>query len=262
VQNVIVRVRGFHLPKAGSRPDEYEDAWGVSEDGTCLAVADGASDAFESGEWARLLVRAFLADQPPSGAALAGWLRQPTDAWKSFIHWDQLTYYQEAKARDGALATFLGVRYLPPPAGASWPWRWRAFAVGDACLFHVREDRLIAAFPLERSDAFSTTPALLSTNPQHQARSVTAVRALEGELLPGDTMFFATDAFAAWFLNRLERGIRPWHFLTDVVRGLETFDRLIDRVRFYEGIRNDDTTLVLAWLASPGAARPHQTQAP
>jgi len=71
-----LRVQTFSLPKRGYRPEEYEDAW--AHTATRLALADGASDAFESRLWAQALVQAFIHQPPEShSAALLDWLVTP-----------------------------------------------------------------------------------------------------------------------------------------------------------------------------------------
>ena len=57
----------------------------------------------------------------------------------------------------------------------------------------------------------------------------------------------ATDALAAWFLRQTEHDDRPWEQL----RGLtsEQFDDLVENLRKAGEMRNDDVTLVLAYVS-------------
>ena len=56
------------LPKAGNRPEENEDAFAASSAAALrFAIADGATEGWESGRWAAHLANAYV-DKPPSPA--------------------------------------------------------------------------------------------------------------------------------------------------------------------------------------------------
>jgi hypothetical protein len=120
---------------------------------------------------------------------------------------------------------------------------WRAVAVGDTCLFQVRDDALISSFPLTEAAAFGTTPPLLSTRPDYSRRSLEHLSTAAGEYRPGDLFLLATDALAAWFLHETEADGRPWRSLEEL--SLLRFARLVRRLRQEHALRNDDVTLLL-----------------
>ena len=242
-----LRVQTFSLPKQGYQPEEYEDAW--AHTATRLALADGASDAFESRLWAQALVQAFI-HQPPEShrAALLDWLATPIQVWKEGIHWQLLPWYAEEKARRGAFATLLGVTFAwsatdgARETDATAPWL--AMAVGDVCLFQIRAQEVIVHFPVQCAADFGTTPPLLSSRLDYNRRSLEALRTCTGECWPGDLFVLATDALAAWFLHQVEAGERPWQCLIDLTE--DTFAALVASLRQEGVMRNDDVTLVLA----------------
>jgi hypothetical protein len=240
-------VQTFSLPKQGYQPEEYEDAW--AHTAARLALADGASDAFESRLWAQALVQAFIHQSPElHRAALLDWLATPIQVWKEGIHWQQLPWYAEEKARRGAFATLLGVTFAWPAtdgtgeADATAPWA--ALAVGDVCLFQIRAEEVIVHFPVQRAVDFGTTPPLLSSRLDYNRRSLEALRTCTGESWPGDLFVLATDALAAWFLRQVEAGARPWQCLIGLTA--DTFAALVTSLRHEGVMRNDDVTLVLA----------------
>jgi hypothetical protein len=54
-----------------------------------------------------------------------------------------------------------------------------------------------------------------------------------------------TDALAAWFLARCEKGAVPWLELREVtLRKVPAFEEWISRLRNQREIKNDDCTLV------------------
>jgi hypothetical protein len=236
-----LRVRAFTCPKAGNRPEEYEDAWAYNARARRVALADGASDAFESCLWARALVQAFVR-RPPTlpDASLGDWLALPQQTWQAGIEWERLPWYAHEKAQRGAFATFLGLTFSNPIT------RWMAMAVGDACLFQIRRHAVVVHFPVQRAAEFGNTPPLLSTRDDYNRRSLQDLKMLQGESQGGDLFVLATDAIAAWLLQRMEVGKHPWQALERLTK--VTFRRLIDSLRQKNAIRNDDVTLVLIQL--------------
>ena len=229
-------------------------------------MADGATDSAFTGRWARSLVRAFANSSPahPWGArgALEPWLEPLQGAWHEGIEWDCLPWYCLEKAREGAFSSLLGLAFVDggflcqPVTAERLPTtglRWHALAVGDSCLFHVRDDTLLATFPLNCAAQFSNRPLLLSSNAVKNRRVWEKVWSTKGYGHPGDTFFLATDALAQWFLSQHEVGVKPWGTLGDL-KAEAGFALCIGQLRQQRLIRNDDTTLLTVHLgchASP-----------
>src|SRR5205814_9099945 len=72
-----VHWRTFLVPKDGHTAGECEDAVAGDPAAGRFEVADGASESFAAGEWARLLCEAFV-----EGGPVADWLATPREAWK------------------------------------------------------------------------------------------------------------------------------------------------------------------------------------
>ncbi|HZU13808.1 MAG TPA: protein phosphatase 2C domain-containing protein [Chloroflexota bacterium] len=229
-----LRVRPLVAPKRGSTPEEYEDArWpvrsGVHRSLRC-AVADGATEASFSGLWARLLVEAFRHGR--LDAALTA-LPALQEQWQAAVAGIPLPWYAEEKARLGAFSALLGVTVTGG--------RWDAVAVGDSCLFHIREGGLLAAFPIERAEDLAAAPHLVSSLPRHNAALPAHLRTACGELRDGDVLYLATDAMAGWLLRRLADG--ACHNELAALRPAG-FPAWLDAQRDAGTIRNDDTTLI------------------
>ena len=254
-----LRLQTFALPKQGHQPEEYEDAWACNTPATRLALADGASDAFESRLWAQALVQAFIHEPPaPHRDTLLDWLVAPMQVWKAGIHWNQLPWYAEEKSRRGAFATLLGISFAWPVADgaeeAVAAAQWQAIAVGDVCLFQMRSEAVMVHFPVEQAADFGTTPPLLSTRLEYNRRSLETLRTHEGECQQGDLFVLATDALAAWFLRQVEAGERPWQCLMELTE--DTFAALVAHLRQEGSMRNDDVTLVVGWVENTKEALP------
>lgn len=61
------------VPKAGSRAEENEDAPAGDAKRVRFALADGATEGWQSGGWARHLVKAYV-ERPPGPADFDQWL--------------------------------------------------------------------------------------------------------------------------------------------------------------------------------------------
>ena len=243
-------------PKSGNRADECEDECRVvyplrlSRDwkGTArFAVADGATESAFSRSWAQILARDFVGQPPdleedePDG--MEKWLAPRQESWNRLIPWSRIPWHGEAKTRAGALATLLGLTICRKP-GPSQGLHWRAVAVGDSCMFLVRQDELFLSFPLDDAAQFDNTPALLCSNPANNGRISDEVQRIEGYCHAGDMIILASDALAAWFLAQNAAGQKPWQTLLALTQA--QWEAWLQSQREAGAIQNDDTTLMIA----------------
>ena len=247
--------RRFWLPKAGNRPEEYEDASrvvypqriGATGRRTARAVvSDGASESAFASEWANVLSDAFVS-RPPGTCGLTedsmcDWLALAQEEWRAGIPWDRIPWHGEAKARAGAFATLLGLT-VATRANNSRRLSWRAVAVGDSCLFLVRDDRLRLSFPLEDAAQFDNNPALVCSNPDNVGELWENVEQSDGECVVGDSFILASDALACWFLARYAEGEKPWRTL--LALDASGWPDWVEEQRRARLMRNDDTTLTI-----------------
>jgi hypothetical protein len=259
---VVPTVTAFRLPKKGYSIEECEDAFDFSVENLRFCVADGATESSFADRWAQSLVKQFIVDppfgMPPSEDALQFWLIPQQEEWHRGINWANLPWYCQEKAERGAYAAFLGMEF--GVHGTIWQkivgrtlqgeeMMWHAFAVGDSNMFQVREDALVAAFPLEKSEEFNSRPILLASNATHNLSALKDIRSAHGGCRPGDHFFLATDALSKWFLTRVEAGEKPWQTLLAQQTEAE-FAALVEMIRKEQNLRNDDTTLVILNWAS------------
>ena len=173
--------------------------------------------------------------------SLDAWLLPVQKAWHAGVPWDRLPWHGEAKARAGAFATMLGLTIGATPHG-SGQLAWQAVAVGDSCLFVVRDDRLWLSFPLEDASQFDNSPDLICSNPDNARELWQGVRLHGGECVAGDLFILTSDALACWFLARCSAGEKPWESLA--VLDSSDWDAWVGEQRRAGLMRNDDTTLV------------------
>ncbi|MCP3102377.1 protein phosphatase 2C domain-containing protein [Myxococcus sp. K15C18031901] len=229
------------VQKAGNAPSENEDAHACSgvipSGGTPLhaAVADGATESLFSGPWARSLAQAYVQGLLQDARALLEVLPGLRRAWHEDVGARELPWYAREKAHQGAFATLLGVSVV----GSTWT----ALAVGDSCLFHVRGDVLLRAFPVETSEALGTNPYLVSTHAARNAGLEERAVSATGNLQPGDSLLLMTDALACWFLLEHEAGRQPWRRLPPPGAAAR-HDAFVEELRGAGRLRNDDVTLL------------------
>jgi serine/threonine protein phosphatase PrpC len=234
-----LRWHAWHTHKRGNAPDEYEDAFAGDAVQDRFAVADGASESSFTGTWAELLAEGFVAAEGQPWRDL-DWLNAARQQWADEVDPRPLPWYAEEKREQGAYATLLGIAF----AGGSW----RALAVGDSCLFRLRNGKLGRTFPLAHSSNFGNQPALLGSRGRPADTPSQEIRHARGKWQPGDRFLLMTDALAEWMLRRHEQKQRP---AEDIARLLaetlpqDTFAAWVEERRNGHGLRNDDVTLVV-----------------
>ncbi|MBB5960415.1 hypothetical protein FHS29_007039 [Saccharothrix tamanrassetensis] len=257
----------LRTPKQGNSLRECEDVAHVlpaSAPETWLAepvfaaVADGASESLLAGDWADLLTRSvidatrddecvlrdvdrFATALVDAGEAWRGWLADYVATREADGR--PIAWYEQPKLDRGPHATVLAARFDTDSTSAT---RWDVAALGDSCLFHTRDDRLLRAFPLESAEAFDNSPGLVNAFNRDHALLARHVRTLSGSAEQGDQFFLCTDALAAWFLGAAARGDQPWHVLSEFTRSGDPdgFEVWLKKAREEGLMRNDDVTVV------------------
>lgn len=132
----------FKLHKRGNAPHEYEDAFKASEDYSRVAVADGATEASFSMEWAGILVDRFI--EKPVDVLMKNWdklLAECRDEFYGKIRaaYPNLPWHAELKLEEeGSFSSLVVVNIDTVEQSYS------AFAVGDSCSFLLeREGNLL-----------------------------------------------------------------------------------------------------------------------
>ncbi|MFC1442109.1 hypothetical protein ABUW04_28040 [Streptacidiphilus sp. N1-10] len=278
------------LPKQGSSSAECEDAQAVmpptdpqaivSGIPLVAAVSDGASESMLAKDWSRMLAdrvaQEAFADRDLLGGPTGSYSRFVTELVDSWEPWlaeytkqraeagRPLRWYEQAKLESGAFATLLAFRIDLPPQGdhasadempdtygpPRAPWGWRAAALGDSCLFQVRDHEVVTRFPVESAQAFGTTPDLLGSRNRDTALVAERTRFTSGDFRRDDDFFLMTDALAAWFLALADG---PKHELQSALWTLIELSRTnnqdgfrdwVSRMRADGTLHNDDVTFV------------------
>jgi hypothetical protein len=190
------------MPKSGSTESECEDMLALDDIAGRYAVADGATEAFDSGRWARRLVDSWVSSEitPDAPQSFREWVepigRELQSSWEAM----PLSWYAEEKARSGSFAAFVGLNLTTGEGSLSW----KAVSLGDSCLFHLKNNHKCDSWPIADSTGFGPAPVLVPSSPLLLARTAELINVKAGNLEAGEMLLMATDAVSCWFLNCAE----------------------------------------------------------
>jgi protein phosphatase 2C-like protein len=241
----------FRVPKAGNALTECDDEYWPQNHGEFrgeflrLAVADGATESSYAGVWARLLVQDYCHARLDELTRTRS-LTRARARWKSHVAKKKLLWYAEEKLQQGAFATLLGLEIRADQRPGHHGGDWSSIAVGDTCLVHVRNDDILACFPLNKPDQFAARPHLLSSKVEFGKELAPHVSREHGNWRSEDAFYLMTDALSAWFVFEVEQGRQPWQLFRDLETSEQTvsFDDLVANLRETHLMKNDDVTLI------------------
>jgi serine/threonine protein phosphatase PrpC len=239
--------RVFEMAKEPEHPEQNQDAWWLNAERGVAAIGDGVTSGIFSRRWAQLLTRAAVEDwpDPNDDKRFSTWLADLRRRWDEEVDTSGLAWYQRAKLRDGGFSTLVWLRLLDNDSlvrGGEHSLV-EVMAIGDSCLFHVRNDEQLESFPLDASLQFDSSPLVLGSVDLKRDDQLQFER-LEMSCREGDMLVLCTDAVAAWALDRQERG-EPVAWSTYWDMPPEAWAEEIRSLREQSQMRYDDATLVL-----------------
>jgi hypothetical protein len=234
----IELIQSFSVQKAGNAIAECEDVWDWVERNPIVSIAlsDGATESSFAKEWARELVNAFVNRQLPWQKVYTSattWLLPLQATWQQWLGQQELSWFAKRKAGEGAFATFVSLEVFADLS-------WKSLAVGDSCLFVVRDRSLLKSFPLQNSQEFNNRPRLIGTNVKAANINISQIH---GVAKFGDHFYLATDAIACWIFKQIEANQDPWLKLEEI-KTEDLFAEWVTELRDRHEIANDDTTLL------------------
>lgn len=247
--------KSFSLCKEGNREEENEDAvYPHLVNGSSLivdqfncAMSDGATTSSFSKLWANLLVKESSLSHNLSQEFFQT-LNNARQTWKVSLPDSELPWPAAVKVKQGAFATLLWFHIwkknrLIPSLVKPDDRGWTASAVGDTCLFHVIKGKFESSFPLTKTEQFSNTPDLISTN-QAYSQSRSTNKSLTGVWQKGDHFLIASDALAEFIIRNLDSNTITWAKVSENLTSLVRYQTWIRSLRRQSQIKNDDTSLI------------------
>lgn len=207
-----------------------------------FAIGDIANNSSFPGTWAGMLVADFVES---GGEHLIERIRYLQQIWRTSINWESLKWNEEAKAKRGDNSTFLGLTFFPSQDREKGVWK--ATAIGDSCLFHIRDNDILHQFPLQKASEFNDFPTLSSSVDKNYQKLIADIKFAYGEYRLDDIFILATDALAEWFLRSYEKGEKPWIPLIEI-ESIREYREFIHMLRICKNIKDDDTSYLKVWL--------------
>jgi hypothetical protein len=176
---------------------------------------------------------------------MRAWFEAMQDQWARDVPVFDSIIEERKFAEVGSFATLLGFEI----SGLDGPEPfWRAVALGDTVLFHVRAGHLIASFPPLGPGDFGSQPDGVHTRQSSLDQMTSRLLVGGGVLAAGDFLFAATDAMAHWILRAIGRQEQQvWATLGGLAHP-DVFARLIEDQRREQDsakrMKNDDVTLM------------------
>lgn len=219
------------VAKDPQHQDLNEDAYALGD--IRLALADGASESYDSRSWARLLTEAYVLDQSVS----VSWVADRVRTYLDSSDFASLSWSRQAAFERGSFSTLLGLELAPNGNDVD------VLAIGDSLAVHIRNGAIFSSFPFQHPDQFDARPRLLSTlttaNDFVGESDFFTASSITWSVQPGDQVLLLTDAVGHWLLAREDA-------LTalDAVTSKEEFERLVLSRRQDKTMRLDDSTVL------------------
>ncbi len=252
--------KSFSIPRAGNTAEENEDFFQVEDThGRAranpvlrCAISDGATSTGFSRLWASCLVKHASKYVPSKFRLQKTILPEAQKDRGDKLSQMNLPWNAEAKAKLGSFATLLWLSIKKYPDSSPPTYKWKALAIGDTNLLHLRGGDCIFAFPIKDSIGFSGDPYLLSSLPERNRQLWSNVHQTERECNSGDDFLLATDALACFLLKQHEANRNLQALLHDRLGddpNPSAFEDWIQSLRSEGCIKNDDTTLIWIHIA-------------
>lgn len=216
-----------------------------------IGVADGATEGVLAGEWANITLRSLSKTIGEIQAAkdVIPRLHAAVQTWERYKRLRTKNGTKPLTALPDWLETEAVARGAFATACVAWfgdNGEWICVAIGDSCVFHLRQNELLKVWPLSSSAEFNNSPYLVSSEAACNADIETHIKTHQGYWQQQDHFYFATDALACWILNQYEKQILPWNKLLnfDPIAEPSEFLHFVESARDSGEMRNDDTTLV------------------
>lgn len=213
------------------RQELNEDAYAVGT--SYIAIADGASESYDSQTWARLLTQTYTLDPRVS----VQWVAERVRTYLESTDFSSLSWSRQAAYERGSFATLLGLVLAPNGLEVD------VLAIGDSLAVHVRGGVIVESFPFKFAEEFDARPQLMST--------LSTANAFVGEsdfftknsttwkIQTGDQILLVTDAIGHWILAHKE-ALNDLYSIPSVVE----FEQLVVARRQDRSMRLDDSTIL------------------
>ena len=224
-------------PKDNSAPETNEDYLVCDRLRDVYGMSDGASESYDSKNWARVLVEKYI----KSTRVSPSWLLKTIATYRASVNYDELSWSHQAAFERGSFATLLGAQLIGHGRYI------RVTSVGDSLCVLCDGDRFAHSFRYSRPDEFLARPQLLASDIRLNQATLSSLRTNRFKKtwstvdLTRPALLLMTDALGEWVLKDRDR--RCERLLS--LRHDSQFVNLVRSERLANKLRSDDTTLLV-----------------
>jgi len=244
-QEVDLRIRIFQTGKSSESAIDCEDSVSISANKRRVVIADGVSQSFESGLWARTVTKHLLKTEIEKSEESA--IASAAAEWVSLVEGNltpSTSWNVRKKVEDGAQATFATVVFEVKDGTGSWCSK----IVGDCLVVEIPSPKEFSSqlrlHPTDYSESRKSKPDTISSREPFVRGEL---RSFRGFVSVGARVLLMTDALGVFFAKKNLEGVpiaRIFPFLSkDCINPGEEFKSWADALRPSE-IDDDDLTLV------------------
>jgi hypothetical protein len=235
----------FTVPRIGDRLDENCDATATSNQHQAFAIADGASQSFNSGDWARLITTRWVASDQT--------IDIKTVAERCSSEWQELSTRSldslppdsliRKKMAEGSSATFGGIRSVRIDGGNFW----EITIIGDILVVVTQRmaggtRSVLRTLPFSIGSKFGEGAPHQVTTDSPYVRSTVGI-AIEKDA-PGLEFVMMTDAVARCIFDKITRNINIADLLPFLLPGQQSFTEWVTLQRTLDLLDDDDSTVL------------------
>lgn len=222
-----------------------QDKYAYTKDLSTIALSDGATQAFESGIWAEILVNSYIVNPSNKSSIFLNLLLKAANRFKREVNKNSIKdeTKAETKALEGLLntlykkgsyCTFVGVEIENDIA--------KIASYGDSVLFHFRNNILINSIPVNKSSDLDLHSNFLNTNILNDQKYFVEkyFKSENINLEKDDILILSTDAFSKYLLDNTS-------FLDELIdiNSFKEFNKCIGNQWDKYTLEEDDITIMI-----------------
>ncbi len=236
----------YSVPKELNYPDSNEDFFLGSNDKSIVVISDGASESFDSKNWARILCKNFVKVASPSlelnKIFLEDFFQSSREEFRLMYEGKNLSWSQQLAFERGNFATLSGVIEHDDSVSI--------LSIGDSVALWFDDQSGLESHFLKSSEEFEARPLLISSLESddihffsNDIAKWTAIQ-IRKEYIKDNSIYLLTDAIAAYvFKLREQNKIEEIYSLLRLNQiDLENW---VLKSRADRTLKVDDTTIVM-----------------
>jgi hypothetical protein len=230
-------IQVFSVPKDDDPLRPNEDSFKSVRYRRIFAMADGASESYDSRSWGSVLVECFMRDQCISPA----WIENAISRYRKTVDYDDLSWSRQAAFDRGSFSTILGVHIAQDDRTAI------VTSIGDSLFALSDGTNLVETFAYTSQEQFTQNPLLISSvfekniSVKRALNDQTTVTSIDLSQIKSPTLMLMTDALGAWLLSSSKARVKK---LLQLRSNLQ-FENLVHKARASGDMVVDDTSLMM-----------------